>query len=72
MNNYNKQFSEYQSYIGGSIKLPSFVHIPSVTHHTSRYKEPVPCQIYCNHARRYESVYQPGTQENPNYTNGFY
>jgi len=69
MNNYNKEFSEC---IRGTKSAPPFARIASVTRHMSTVKEPVPCQIYCSHARRYESVYQPGTQENPNYANGFY
>ena len=72
MNNYNEESSEYRTYVRGPKTTPPFARIASVTHHESTRKEPVPCRIYCNHTRRYESVYQAGTQENPNYANGFY
>jgi len=72
MNNYNKESAEYRTYIRGPKTTPPFVNILSVTHHEPTYREAVPARIYCNHARRYESVYQAGTQEKPNYANGFY
>lgn len=72
MDNYNNESAAFRSYIRGPKRIPPFVRIASATHHESHIEHDSPCKIYCNHARRYESVYRPGTQENPNYANSFY